>query len=364
MLRVFPNVFLLADSPGFVTGTLLAGAALSVLFLAGKYDRWAAVALWYIWACLLGRNPLISNPGLPYVGWLLLAHAFLPRAPFGSIEARNRIDPRGDRKMTPSIYAVAWILLAIGYSYSGYTKLASPSWLNGSAMQHVLANPLARPTFLRELALAMPPLLLQIATWGALGLELLYAPLAVFRRVRPWIWLAMVGMHLGLVMLVDFADLTIGMLMIHLFVFDPDWIPARRAAGPDTLFYDGSCGLCHRTVRFVLAEDTTGETFRFAPLDSDAFREAVAEDRRRSIPDSIVIVAFDGTVRCRSGAVVYALARLGGAWRVLSGLLWVVPRPVRDLGYDAIAAIRYRLFTRPDEACPVMPREYRRRWLT
>src|SRR5262249_29596562 len=41
-------------------------AALSVLFAVGCWDRVAAVMLWYIWACLHGRLPLISNPGLPY----------------------------------------------------------------------------------------------------------------------------------------------------------------------------------------------------------------------------------------------------------------------------------------------------------
>jgi hypothetical protein len=36
-----------------------------------------AFILWYQWACLLNINVFISNPGIPYVGWLLLAHAFL-----------------------------------------------------------------------------------------------------------------------------------------------------------------------------------------------------------------------------------------------------------------------------------------------
>ena len=48
--------------------------------------------------------------------------------------------------------------MAAGYSYGGFTKLTSPSWLDGSALSHVLSNPLARPTLLREWLLAQPEL--------------------------------------------------------------------------------------------------------------------------------------------------------------------------------------------------------------
>lgn len=45
----------------------------------------------------------------------------------------------------------------------------------------------------------------------------------------------MVAMHLGILFVVDFADLTFGMLMIHLFTFDPDWlkIGRRRSTPPE-----------------------------------------------------------------------------------------------------------------------------------
>jgi hypothetical protein len=47
--------------------------------------------------------------------------------------------------------------------------------------------------------------------------ELLVAPLALIRRLRPWLWLALTGMHLGLMALIDFADLSLGMLMLTVF---------------------------------------------------------------------------------------------------------------------------------------------------
>src|SRR5262249_22436157 len=64
LLHLFPNVLALWDGPVFVTALVAAAAGLSLLFAVGYRDRAAAVLLWYVWACLHGRMPLISNPGL------------------------------------------------------------------------------------------------------------------------------------------------------------------------------------------------------------------------------------------------------------------------------------------------------------
>jgi hypothetical protein len=213
----------------------------SILFAIGFHDRAAAALLWYVWACLLGRNPLISNPGIPYVGWLLLAHMLLPSAPYGSVAARGRPDPRGTWRMPPLLFAAAWTLMAVGYTYSGVTKLASPSWLDGTAIAHVLENPLTRPGALRNAVVALPDGLLGFASWATLTFELLFAPLALFRRFRPWIWMMGLALHLALIPLIDFADLSLGMVMLHLFTFDPAWLPPVTARTPETLFYDGQC---------------------------------------------------------------------------------------------------------------------------
>jgi len=54
------------------------GAVFSLLFIVGRFDRSTAVLIWYLWPCLYGRNPLIGNPSLPFVGWLLFAYALIP----------------------------------------------------------------------------------------------------------------------------------------------------------------------------------------------------------------------------------------------------------------------------------------------
>lgn len=223
---LFPNILSVADSPAVVLAMLSLAVISALFFAAGIFDRVAAVVPWYVLACLFGRNPLIANPSLPFVGWLLLAHLAVP-------PVRRR-----DWTMPASLFAAAWIVMSAGYTYSGWTKLVSPSWLDGSALERLLSNPLARPTIIRDMLLTLPSGLLTAATWITLALELLYAPLALSRRARPWIWAGMLGLHLSLLVIVDFADLTLGMVMLHLFTFDPEWVraaPHARTPAPSCL---------------------------------------------------------------------------------------------------------------------------------
>lgn len=217
--HAFPNVLAWLDAPGFVWAFVLTGALLCLPLVLGWKDRWAAVGVWFVWACLFGRNPLIANPSLPYVGLLLLVHACVAPRP----------DDRAWR-LPRAFHRAVWIVMAVGYTYSGLTKLAAPSWIDGGAVAHVLSNPLARPTALRTWLLSLPGWTLALVTWATLALEVLYAPLALSRAARPWIWAAMLGMHLSLLVLIDFADLTLGMILLHAFTFEPAWLEGFGAA--------------------------------------------------------------------------------------------------------------------------------------
>ena len=128
------------------------------------------------------------------------------------------------------------------------------------------------------------------------------------------------------------------------------------------VFYDGRCGLCHRAVRFAIAHDADGSRFRFASLDSEGFRRRVPEAARVRLPDSMVAVTPEGTLLVRSAAILHILERVGGPWKLAGRLLTVVPRWIRDAGYDGVAQMRHLLFKRPVDACPVTPPELRARF--
>lgn len=214
--RFFPNP-LASASPGVAMSFVVALALLSLALVAGIYRRWLAIPLWFGWACLFNRNPFIANPSIPYVGFLLLACAIIPNESL----LRPPLPPaERDWSIPRPLYWGAWLLLGLGYTLSGLHKLGSPSWRDGTALRHVLELPLARDTPLRTALLSLPDWAFAGMTWGALVAEIAALPLFLFRATRGYAWAGLIGMQLGILCLLDFADLTAGMLLFHAFVFE------------------------------------------------------------------------------------------------------------------------------------------------
>jgi predicted DCC family thiol-disulfide oxidoreductase YuxK len=134
------------------------------------------------------------------------------------------------------------------------------------------------------------------------------------------------------------------------------------APEPEYIFYDGHCGLCHRAVRFVLKHDGAGNAFRFAPLQGHTFQLRVPSKQIPGLPDSFVVLTQEGKLLMRSDASVYVMRRLGGGWKILANILGVIPRGLRDAVYDFVARIRYRVFGRQDDLCPIVPSNLRARF--
>jgi predicted DCC family thiol-disulfide oxidoreductase YuxK len=361
LIYLFPNIFLLNDSPLFVQTVISVGAISALLIAAGYKTRSAALIIFYILACLYGRNPLIANPALPYVGFMLLSLLFVPPAPFGSREARGRLDLGRNWVMPKDVFLAAWIVLALSYSYSGYTKMLSPSWLAGENINLVLNNPLARDYFLRDFMLWLPPIFLNLLTWAVLYIELLFAPLVLFARLRPILWGLMFLIQFGFAFLLNFIDLTAAMLLFHLFTLDPAWIRGRKVSPSLMLFYDGHCGFCHAVIRFLLAEDDN-QLIRFSPLQGDHLKTRLEADKVAALPDSIVLLTAGGDIYLKSTAVGMLLVSLGGLWRPLGELLLLIPASLRDFGYTAIGKVRKKLAPTPSDLCPLLTPDLRARF--
>lgn len=133
---------------------------------------------------------------------------------------------------------------------------------------------------------------------------------------------------------------------------------------PDLVFYDGDCGLCHRSVAFLARHDRDGSRFLFAPLGGETAVARLESTVPGPFPaGTVVILEGEGRLQTRSDAVLHALGRLGCGWRLLAGAARFVPRPLRDGAYLAVARIRGRLFARPPGACPCLPDRLAERFL-
>lgn len=126
------------------------------------------------------------------------------------------------------------------------------------------------------------------------------------------------------------------------------------------VYYDGVCALCNRFVKWALRHDRRRKLL-FASLDGES-----ATRLRRAFPetrdvDSIVVRDGD-QVFLKSDAILRIAQQLGGVWR-LTAALHVIPRVLRDWGYDQIAQRRYQRFGRLD-SCPLPAPDQRDRFLS
>jgi predicted DCC family thiol-disulfide oxidoreductase YuxK len=133
---------------------------------------------------------------------------------------------------------------------------------------------------------------------------------------------------------------------------------------PPVLLYDGECGVCAASVQFVLQREASDRhRLHFAPLQGK-----VAADLRARFPalasaDSVVWYTPSpdgGRILLRSDAVLAVLRYLGGVWMVLGIAGHLVPRPLRDGMYRAVAQRRKSLAA---PACLLPTSQQRARFL-
>jgi predicted DCC family thiol-disulfide oxidoreductase YuxK len=294
----------------------------AVLFTVGAVTRLSALVIAAVVAVLARSNVSIAAAWWPSLLVVLLLHAIVPPSPYGAWSARGRVDPRGDWSMPAHAVAAAWI------------------------------------------AACVLPGLSPFPLWAGVAIGVGTLAITPRGRVRVYLWWALAAFQIGRLLAGDSAPSPAVALFLLLFAFDPRWIPGRSPGRQDRFFYDGTCALCHGATRFLLAEDRTTTGFAFASLQGSTWSSTIPEATRRAVPDSVAVsVEGSGEVLVRSTATAYFLERLGGLWRVVALALRLIPRPLRDAGYDVVAALRYRIFGRADALCPILPPDLRTRFL-
>ncbi len=140
---------------------------------------------------------------------------------------------------------------------------------------------------------------------------------------------------------------------------------APEDRGRHLLLYDGTCGLCHGIIRYVLALDPDG-IFHFTTLQgalgaSHSARAGIAPGRL----DSFIVVAdYQSDARTylvKGRAAVFVCNSLGWPWKAATPL-GLLPVAVLDAGYDLVARRRYRFFGRRDH-CFVPRAQLRHRFV-
>jgi predicted DCC family thiol-disulfide oxidoreductase YuxK len=123
------------------------------------------------------------------------------------------------------------------------------------------------------------------------------------------------------------------------------------------ILFDGTCAFCERSVRLIATRDHG--YFRFGASQNPEGRALLAQlGTSREAAKSLILID-DDRIYLRSDAVLRIARRMRAPWKYAAVLLWV-PRPIRDLVYRAVAAVRLRI-AGTSNACDIPPAEIRAR---
>jgi predicted DCC family thiol-disulfide oxidoreductase YuxK len=121
--------------------------------------------------------------------------------------------------------------------------------------------------------------------------------------------------------------------------------------GTGLLIFDGSCGLCHRAVRF-LSSIPTKTPLEYVPNHTELGRELLVHYNCTSqANDTVILIHPRGSVYKKSDAVLHSLGLIKPN-NILVKILLLLKNPVFDWIYDAVAHRRKKWFPTSKKGCP------------
>ena len=210
------------------TVLLLAAVALCI----GWHSRVAAVIVWVLLVSFTRRDPWIFNGGdrLVCLTGLILALASCGAAL--SLDQRRRTGSfwSAERRAVWPLRLLQ-VQVSIVYLATVQAKLIGPTWVDGTAVSYPWRAYAEWAIIPAPEWLSGSPLLVNVATWGTLTIELSIAILVWSRRWRPWVLIAGVFLHVAIYFNLPVAFFSAAMLVLYL-AFVP-WQTVERL--PDRL---------------------------------------------------------------------------------------------------------------------------------
>ena len=116
----------------------------------------------------------------------------------------------------------------------------------------------------------------------------------------------------------------------------------------DILLLDGDCGLCNKLAIFLDKRLGKGQDIAYRAILSEEGQELVSKLPKKQQDADSVYLLRNGKSYIRSAAGIRCLLYMKWYYKMLFPLLWLIPLPVRDIGYKIIAKYRHKIFKKPE----------------
>ena len=151
-------------------------------------------------------NRYFYTPEMGYLHFMFFAMLFSP------LDKNNFLKP--------SVFKPFEIIVYLSYTFSGYYKLGTPYWMNGTFFYDFFrGNKMIHP-WMDALSFNYNHTVYFALTFIVLFIEL-FAITALFNKyLKVFIWTGITLMHFSLLFIADLAEVSLGMLVVQLFLMD------------------------------------------------------------------------------------------------------------------------------------------------
>jgi uncharacterized membrane protein YphA (DoxX/SURF4 family) len=205
-----------------------------VLTALGAWTRPSTLLAVLCLVALQRTNTTILNSGdllVRLIGLSLLLSPAGSALSVDEVRRRWRGDQTPPSPRAPYGMRLLQLMVAVGYSLSAWSKVQGETWNNGLAVGYALR--------IEDLQRVAPPgwlfahdEVLNLLTWGSLGLEAAFVFLVWNLRLRPWVIGAGVAFHLGIDLFLDVGFFSWAVFVAYLAFLPPDtadrWLDALR----------------------------------------------------------------------------------------------------------------------------------------
>lgn len=207
---------------------LLAGG---VALTLGWHSRVAALVVFIGVMSFERRNGFVFNAGDALVR---IEALFMVLAPCGAALSLDRHRMAGSfwsaQVRAPWVVRLMQVQLSLIYLTSVREKLTGATWSDGTAVSYALRLP-DLAAFSVPAWVSTDPLLMNLATWGTLAMELGLGVLVWSRRWRWWVLAAGIVMHTLILVSLAVAFFTFAIFVLYIAFLPPDAVRAGcRAA--------------------------------------------------------------------------------------------------------------------------------------
>lgn len=212
-----------SNSPVLLVTVFVVTLAAAFAVTVGFHTRIAAIMLWVGIVSLEQRNGLVTNSGDGVVRSLAFLLALSPAGAALSLDRLRRAPEQFWEfpGRAPWALRLIQIQISIGYLFAVMGKFATDPWREGTAVAYALriddVHRLVTPAFIAQSAT-----ITGLLTYGTLLIELSLAVLIWIPRLRPWVLLLGVSLHLGIDSSIMVGFFSYAMLVSYLCFIPPE----------------------------------------------------------------------------------------------------------------------------------------------